>query len=281
MKLENANIRVSFSSEGAQMVSFLDKKTKKEWVWSGDKQFWGQHNPILFPIVGSTYDKKIRFENQVTEMGNHGFTRYAQFKLIKEDDHLIQWLLQDDENTFAQYPYHFKLWVDYYLNEHSVDVVYRIENNSDDMMPFCFGLHPAFSTQSDGVHGKIHIEFACPEINVPDQIKSPSTKYSVFLDDAFFEEVPTWMITAPKSPFVTLREQGHGMRVHVQGYRYLAFWKKAKAPFICIEPWHAHDDFEVNEAILFKDRKDTLWLHPQRSYVSSIRYELIKEKNND
>ena len=32
--------------------------------------------------------------------------------------------------------------------------------------------------------------------------------------------------------------------VSVAGYRWLAFWTKPNAPYLCIEPWHGHGDFE-------------------------------------
>jgi galactose mutarotase-like enzyme len=280
MKLETSNVSLVVSTDGAQMLSLFYKPTQKEWVWSGDKQFWPQHNPILFPIVGSTFDGKIRLEASVTEMGNHGFTRYSEFQVIEHNSNHIKLLLEDNEQTYQQYPFNFKLWVDYVLHGSTVEIFYRIENHSSTMMPFNFGLHPAFSTKSDGVSESIEIEFACPEGDVPQQALKAEYPSSVFLKDAFFEAFPTWIIEAPKSPHVTLKEAGSCLRVHVQGYRWLAFWKKLGARFICIEPWHSHDDFDEKPQ-MFKDREGTLWLDPKRSFLSSIKIELHQEDTHD
>ncbi len=280
MRIENSKVSLQVSTDGAQMMSLIYKPTLKEWIWSGDEQFWLQRNPILFPIVGSTFDSKIRFEDSTTEMGNHGFTRYAEFKLVEHHDDHIRLVLEDNETFYQQYPFHFKLWVDYYLRDTTLEIIYRIENHSDRMMPFNFGLHPAFSTSSDGATEAIQIEFACAEADVPKQALRPNDSNSVYLTDEFFKAYPTWIIEAPKSPYVTLKETKSWLRVHVQGYRWLAFWKKLGARFVCIEPWHSHDDFEEKEQ-LFKDREGTLWLDPQRSFISSIKIELLQEESND
>ena len=280
MNLQNEFIRVELMNQGAQIRHFVQKSTGKDWIWSGDPNFWPQHNPILFPMVGSTFDGKIRWENHTTQMGNHGFTRYADFTCNKiESDH-IQCTFVASAETLTQYPYEFELKVDYRLKGHALAIVYTIVNHSDRLMPFNFGLHPAFQTHYNGLDGPIDIRFSHPEPQMDASIVDAQDPYVIHLSDAFFERFPTYILEAPKSNYVELVEKDGCLRVYTSGYRWLAFWKKPQARFICIEPWHSHDDFE-EKTQLFKDREGTLWLLPHHHFVSSICYEIHQGETHD
>ena len=159
MILENEKCRVEISNSGAEIHHFINKETNKEWMWDGNPQFWDQHNPILFPIVGSTYDKKIRINQKIYEMGNHGFARRAFFKTVSESKTSCELCLESNEDTLKQYPFEFKLNVRYDLEGNCLNITYTIENLSAEDMPFSFGLHPAFMTSNNGVNGSQTVVF--------------------------------------------------------------------------------------------------------------------------
>jgi galactose mutarotase-like enzyme len=277
MKLENQHLQISLIAQSAQIRHMIDRRTGHDWIWSGDPKFWPQHNPILFPIVGSTHDGVLRWPGHATRSGNHGFTRYSDFSLVRQTADQIDLRLVDSEATRAEYPFTFELLVQTRLVERSVEIVYTITNTGDQIMPFSFGLHPAFATHHNGVSGSIHLRFSSPEPDMERSVIDRKDPRVVRLDDAFFERHPTFILTAPTSQYVELVEPTGTLRVSIQGYRWLAFWKKPKAPFICIEPWHGHDDFGLEKG-LFQDREGTLWLSPQRHFISSVRYQLIEEE---
>lgn len=268
MILENSNYKVEISTAGAEMHHLWVKATQKDWIWQGDPKFWSQRNPILFPIVGSTYDKKLHFEGQITSIGNHGFARYAQFKMIHSSTTQLELELTDTVESYAQYPFHFALRVNYELHDEGLDVTYTIQNKDTVEMPFSFGLHPAFATTHNGVNGSQRIEFSHPEKQLPSSI-SQGAQCLEFTDE-FFKHTPTFMMEYPQSTDVTLVDGNHRMTVGIVGYRWLAFWKKPEAKFLCIEPWHGHDDFEEVPQ-LFKDREGTLILDPGHSYTTYLQ----------
>jgi galactose mutarotase-like enzyme len=269
MKLENAFISVEISNQGAEILSLFDKQISKEWMWDANPDFWPQRSPILFPVVGSTFDQKIRLGKQVFQLGNHGFARYANFETKRHTETSIELELHQNQDTLKNYPFNFRLNVLYCLHTDHLEVSYRVFNDSDVDMPFNFGLHPAFRTQYNGEDGAQEIHFPIAENQLPDLIEREDHK-RLSLNDAFFEKVPTLMLEGIKSPYVELIEEDASLRVDVMGYRYLAFWKKPKANFICIEPWHSHDDFE---AIIqdFSQREGTLILKPNRSYTTYLK----------
>ena len=80
------------------------------------------------------------------------------------------------------------------------------------------------------------------------------------------------------SPYVTLVDGKDTMKVSIMGYKYLAFWKKPEANFLCIEPWHGHSDFaEVH--CDFKDREGTIILKPNRIYTTTHSLEAGVKEN--
>ena len=267
MILENDVCKVEISNLGSEIHHYINKNTGKEWMWDGNPQYWDQHNPILFPIVGSTYDKKIRINGKVYEMGNHGFARRAVFKTVFESKNSCELVLESNKETLSQYPFEFKLNVRYDLDGLCLNIRYNIENCSDQDMPFGFGLHPAFMTSSNGLNGSQTVVFSNEEKSLPTSILNKEKK-SLEFTDAFFKETPTLFLENMASSYVTLIDNHNTMKVSIMGYKYLAFWKKPEANFICIEPWHSHTDFEEFKGDFF-EREGTIILKPKRIYTTT------------
>lgn len=270
MILENDVALVEISNNGAEIHHFIYKPTQKEWIWNGDPSFWDQHNPILFPIIGSTYDHKIHLKGKEYVLGNHGFARRAYFKTIDHTKSSVELCLEANADTLSQYPYEFKLSVRYDLEKASLKIHYSIENCSQKAMPFSFGLHPAFMMSTNGVNGVQTVFFPNKEKNLPQSILNNDN--SLAFDDAFFEKTPTLLLENVASPFVILKDKNNWMRVSVMGYRWLAFWKKPKAAFLCIEPWLGHSDFEKVDCD-FSQREGTLILEARRTFVITHKLE--------
>lgn len=272
MILENKNIYLKVDLHAAEMHSLVDKHSGKEWIWNANPVFWGQRNPILFPIVGSTYDQKLHIDGHQYQMGNHGFTRHANFECIEQSESRIVLQLKSSDHTLTQYPFDFTLEVEYRLFDKHIDIVYRITNESDKIMPFNFGLHPAFYHSNNGEDGVIPVEFFGVEKDLPESILVKKKNQILNFTDDFFETTPTLVLDHVKSSYVRLHDKNDYLDISVFGYRWLAFWKKPKANFICIEPWYGHDDFEPIMAD-FKDREGTLFLDPNRIFTTS--YQII------
>lgn len=265
--MENDEVIVSISEHASEIVSFKDKKTGTEHMWQGDATYWVGRNPTLFPIVGSTWDKEIHLNGNTYHMGNHGFTRNSDFTCIKHDATNIVMELNDNEETLKQYPFEFTLDVHYELQGSKLVITYDITNHSDKDMPFNFGLHPAFACpMEDGEkQSDYKLVFSNKEV-YPEGITS-TDGYTMELDRELLEK--TIILQNPKSSYVTLTNGKHGVKVDVVGYEWLAFWSaKNNAPFVCIEPWHSHTDFEKVE-VPFDKREGTMILAKNRTFTTS------------
>lgn len=276
MILENETIYLKVDLQAAEMHSLVDKVNHKEWIWNANPEFWSQRNPILFPLVGNTYDKKLHIDGKEYPIGNHGFTRHALFNCIEQTSDKIVLQLKSSEMTLSQFPYEFTLEVEYRLNQTSIDIIYRITNDSDRIMPFNFGLHPAFLHSNNGNDKAIPVEFLQKEDNLPESILRVEGNQYLDFTDQFFETTPTLVLDNVKSSYVRLHDQSNYIDVSVFGYRWLAFWKKPKSNFICIEPWYGHDDFEPFHGE-FKDREGTLCLDSRKQFTTS--YQIIPKGN--
>ena len=142
--LENDTIRIEIDSHGAELKSLVKKETGTEYMWCADPKYWGRTSPVLFPLVGNVSGKQYRTKGKTYDMGQHGFARDMEFTLESQTENEIWFVLHSNEETYAKYPYVFTLKLGYRLTGTKVDVLWHVENLSDEEMPFAIGGHPAF-----------------------------------------------------------------------------------------------------------------------------------------
>lgn len=268
MNIQNEKLSLTVTLNAAEMTSLIDKKTGQEILWNGDPAYWAGRNPILFPIVGSTFDKKIHLFGKETVMGNHGFTRNSVFKLVSQTETQITLILEDNDITLAQYPFKFSLTVCTTLDDDTVNIDYLIVNKDEKKMPFSFGLHPAFALDDPD---SAKILFSETETD-PETGKAIN---DIMMNDAFFKDRPTFLLENPQSAHIDLIRGDRTIRVGCDGYRWLAFWKKPGAKFLCIEPWHGHADFSDQVTTDFYQREGTIVLEPNQSFITSYTISIL------
>lgn len=274
MIIKNQYCQVEVSLKAAEIMSFFDFETNSERMWQGNPEFWAGRNPVLFPAVGSSPSKTYRLNNQVYSMGNHGFVRNSTFTLYEQKEDEIVLLLQENEETLKQYPFKFNMYVSYKLIGKKLEISYRIENLNDIMMPFAFGLHPAFNCP-------VFENEKCEDyrIKFPSNEKQDSLsgdyilKNQIKLHYGIFEDIPSLIYQDLNSPYVLLTNGHHGVKVTCVGYKYLVLWTKGRnAPFICIEPWHS---LAAGDDVDFVDRPGMIKLEAHRSYLTTYAIEIF------
>ncbi|CBK73856.1 Galactose mutarotase and related enzymes [Butyrivibrio fibrisolvens 16/4] len=92
--LENENIKLTVADHGAEIRSLIRKSDGKELMWQADPEYWGRTAPVLFPLVGNYYQKKSVYNGKTYEMGQHGFARDMDFKLARQTDDELVFLLK-------------------------------------------------------------------------------------------------------------------------------------------------------------------------------------------
>lgn len=257
--LKNDVALLEVDEKAAEMHHFQSSKDGLEYLWQGDAQYWAGRNPILFPVVGKSWSGSLNIKGKDYKMGNHGFARHSQFQLLEKTDSRLVLELRDNEETLAQYPYHFSLQVKYELEGKKVYIHYQIENLNEEEMPFHFGLHPAFNCPlKEGEQQK-------------DYYLELSEEGRIELDPEALQK--TIILNQPKSTWTKLSNGIHGIKVEHEGYPWLAFWSP-KAPFVCIEPWFSHTDFEENN-LSFEKREGCITLDKEEKWCCSYSIEIL------
>ena len=65
------------------------------------------------------------------------------------------------------------------------------------------------------------------------------------------------------------------LEVDFTGFKYLAFWSKKNAPFVCIEPWINTAD-KIDSNGVFKDKEDIIQLDSNKEF--EVEYKIKFEK---
>lgn len=152
--LNNGIISISVKEHGAELASL--KCNGREYLWQADPEFWARHSPVLFPIVGSVWNKEYRSHGKVFQLGQHGFARDMDFELVSQSADEIWYRLASNEQTLEKYPYDFILEIGYKLIGKTVQVIWKVTNpsgisathqgagGSGEDLYFQIGAHPAF-----------------------------------------------------------------------------------------------------------------------------------------
>ena len=141
--LKNTALTLNISLHGAELTSIRDS-FGREFLWQADPAFWKRHSPVLFPIVGSLWDKHFRVNGREYEMGQHGFARDMDCRLVAEREDEMWFELNSSPETLAKYPYKFTLRIGYRLEANKIHVMWEVSGDDSQTMWFQIGAHPAF-----------------------------------------------------------------------------------------------------------------------------------------
>ena len=259
-ELKNDSLTVSFESFGAEMTSIKDKNGK-EYLWCGDKKYWGRHSPVLFPVVGKPRDAKFTYEGKEYAMGQHGFARDMEFTCTKQEAEEIWFALEANEETLAKYPFAFCLEIGYRLTGSTVKVIWKVTNREEKKdMHFSIGAHPAFMCPIN--EGEEQTAYSI-QMNAKDQVSYyflnaengllRDEEYvlklengSHKLEEGFFDESAYVIENSQVSEVSLVNPQGKAYITVSFDAPLVGIWspEKKNAPFVCIEPWYGRCDKE-------------------------------------
>lgn len=270
-ELKNDTVQVGFQAHGAEVISLKKKGT--EYVWCGDPAYWGRHAPVLFPFVGQVWNKQYRFQGKTYAMGQHGFARDMDFTLKEQTADSIAFVLRENEETLAKYPFRFELEIRYTLGQSpdrlaadsgltdALTVTWTVRNPGSQLLYFSIGGHPAFLCPLAGRGGWEDYRIALFKDGQPlTQIKlRPIVSGGCFGDELTSMALPYGMLTPSDELFsqdaLVLENQqaDRAALIGPDGRPYLSLASDAPclgiwspvgkhAPFICLEPWYGRAD---------------------------------------
>ena len=266
--LENDKIRIEIDSHGAELKSLVKKETGAEYMWCADAKYWGRTSPVLFPVVGNVSGKQYRTKGKTFDMGQHGFARDMEFMLESQTDNEIWFVLRSNEETLAKYPYEFVLKLGYRLDGAKVEVLWHVENPSEEELPFAIGGHPAFycPVTSGGKQSDCYIQFdiagslKCSTIDgylVGDRVDTYELEDGMLRIDEHLFDNDALIIEKQNIKKVSLCDPKKQAFLTIEMDAPLfGIWRPADpgAPFVCIEPWYGRSD-RIGYAGELRDRE--------------------------
>ena len=256
--LKNDVLTVEVSEHGAELHSI--RKGATEYLWQADPKFWARHSPVLFPIVGSVWDKLYRVDRKVYELGQHGFARDMDFVKVEGNDTEVFYRLESDEETLKKYPWPFRLEIGYKLKDNAIEVIWRVYNPGTEEMYFQIGAHPAFYypdydpetdergyfsfDRSEGLECIRIMEKGCVDAVTKYPLEIPQDGLLPLRKDTF-DVIDTIMLQDSQIGRVTLhRNDGTPWLSLKFTAPVVGLWSPPtkNAPFICIEPWYGRCD---------------------------------------
>lgn len=288
ISISNDRIKASFNLMGAELNSVL--YNGKEYIWQADPAFWNRHAPVLFPIVGSLLDNTYHVDGKPYHLSQHGLARNSEFVLVGQTDTSVKFLLESNQETLKIYPYPFKLFIIYILHDRTLQVIFQVENPSDDAILFSIGGHPAFNCPLDpGSEAfedyviDFHDKSAEKELYQLEGAYLAPSKYTLPLNDgkldlqySLFENDALIMDSQkPTKVSVKSKKSGAGFAMEYGEFRWLGVWTKRRgAGFLCLEPWNGIAD-PLGHNQVFKDKPGINRLASGETYQAQYSMEFF------
>lgn len=237
--------------KGAQLCSV--KWNGHEYLWQGDPAYWEDRSPLLFPYVGRFTEGKYTLHGGEYEMLIHGFAKDSEFSLIEKTPARMVFLLEDNDETLLQYPYHFSLKVSYEIAGSTLTVSYDVENRTDETMYFGIGGHPGFQVPLDDdlTFEDYRLVFSSP--HTPDRVGHTKACFLSGSDAPYalewgtdlplhhdmFDEDAIVLKNVSDTVCLTSDQGTRSVTMHYPDLPYLGIWHApgTDAPYVCIEPW--------------------------------------------
>lgn len=252
--IENEWLKVEIESNGAEIRAVEHKKNKMDYMWTGDSAYWGRVAPVLFPIVGRLKGDQYQLDGEKYEMSQHGFLRDVDFERGAYSAEHVTFEIVSNGRFKAIYPYEFKAAITYSLNQNSLSVNWKIENENSTEMYFSIGAHPAFripllenevledyQLKLTPAPNKEVMEYGLEnalvhERGVQKKLPEITLKPELFEKDALiYSNIERIELASAKS--------NYSVEVEAKGFPFVGIWSKYNeknktiAPFVCIEPW--------------------------------------------
>ncbi len=250
--IENEFLKITVSDLGAELISVISKENGCEYMWQGNKQFWGGQAPVLFPICCRLYGGYYTYEGNRYEMGSHGFARRSAFDKVSVGEKTISMTLKPNDDIRAMYPFDFTLTVKYKLEGKRVSQTMVVRNTSDKKeLYFSVGGHPGFNLPlGGGEFEDWYLEFDCPA--EPKQVIFTDTCFCtgeaqpyplefgrfIKLRHDLFDNDAVFLTDACRAVTLKSEKSDRSVRLEYPAMEILGIWHtpKAEAPFVCIEP---------------------------------------------
>lgn len=279
--ISNKELSATINTVGAELVSLV--KNNKNYIWQVDETYWNKTSPVLFPIVGKLKNDTFIYKGKNYNLPRHGFARNMEFSFEQRNESQVVFELNESAESKLNYPFDFKLLMAYTLMDNELVIEYFVRNQSDEVLPFSIGAHPAFAITED--FNSYSLEFNKEDVFETNHLENESFNDKTTLVEthnselqlnyALFEK-DALVFKKLKSNEVILKQNNKNiLKVNFDHFPYLGIWTKQNAPFLCIEPWCGLADNKSHNGNL-EEKEGINLLQPNEDFLRAIRIEIFE-----
>lgn len=286
--IENNHIKITVDTLGAQLQSLQSKSSGIEYLWQGDSAYWTGRSYNLFPTIGRMYKNKYRYQGKEYKLRNHGVARYNVFKCVDRTATKLVFLLTENEDTLQEYPFRFRFYVTFILENSQLKVRYEVQNPDDKPLICAVGGHPGINVPFDG---GCFEDYYCQfdEITNVEQRTLSENKFMSGVSEPYplrsggkiplrhplFDNDAVILAQTCRCIHLKSNVTKKFVTVRYDDFKYLGLWHMplTDAPYVCIEPWTA---LPANEGMKdnLESKEDMAHIKPGESYAASYTIEI-------
>ncbi len=251
--------------KGATVISL--KKDGKDFLYRNNENLRSQERPrcgipFLFPIFGRLKDSRYVWDGKEYIMEIHGFGHTSIWSVVSHEENRLVLTLEANENTLAQYPFLFRVTLDFTVADGVLTIAQVYENLDTKPMPYNYGFHPYFLTERSE-----DLQVEATADTYFDFAKGPSSfghgSVTLTMPKSAPETGAAFM--GVHSPTI-LRNETEGRKLTMEfdgSFHTHVLWSQADKPFLCVEPINGTAD-GLNSRVY-------LTLHPGETKTAYIR----------
>jgi galactose mutarotase-like enzyme len=292
MKNTISNAAISFVSDSFNVepwaLYFNDDEVNYVWHCAEGETLGAA---VCFPLLGSLPDNKYELDGKEYMMGMHGFAQYRNFTILKQTEDTVIYEITDNDDSYAQYPWHFSFQVVYSLEGTSLKTQYRVRNSDKKKMYFSVGGHPRYACPIGGAgyFENYTLVFDKPE-TIQNIVKSygpirsiqeclSSDGRQLDLNYRMFDK-GCFCLHPLNSDYITLQtaKTSRALKLGIAGVSHFQLWTTVGAEYIALEPWYGSITSIPCKKIESKwqERPGTLCIQPGEEYICAYFAHISK-----
>jgi galactose mutarotase-like enzyme len=190
--------------------------------------------PVLFPICGNLPNDTLPLPQGNFRLPQHGFARTMAWQLEELADRGVRLVLEDDAASRAQFPFPFRLELEYRLESEALAITARVHHRGEPncgVMPFSLGLHPYLAVSDPAAVDLVGLPARCLDHHTmePDATESQLQALGRGVDLLCQASEPVRLLDPAAGRTITLETSPPFDRVEI--------WTDPPRPMVCLEPW--------------------------------------------
>ena len=249
-EIKNGRIKAGIDTHGAELK--FCELDGVNYVYDGDKKWWDDTAPMLFPICGRLPEKKYSYGGRVYDMNIHGFAPSSDFKVVSASEDKLVLSLSASEETLKAYPFEFVYTAEFSVKEDTLFLDIKVENTGKDTLPYMIGWHPGFNLFGDGEINSFSLKFNAGETLdlhpiLPGcfvqkegiEFPAPGGSYTLNEEQIYTNDTVIFTRTGGYA-YLSSPDTDRALEMrYSDNLPYFCIWKEtdSRARFVCLEPW--------------------------------------------